>query len=61
MDLTIVCQGCQGSGLRVNVVGYTGSDLYGEMVVPRPCGDCHGSGRILTTGWSAVPDPGDTA
>lgn len=45
----------------MNVVGYTGSDLYGEMVVPRPCGDCHGSGRILTTGWSAVPDPGDTA
>lgn len=57
MDLMIVCRACQGSGLRVNVANYTGNDLAGEMVVPRRCTDCAGSGRIRTTGWSNPPDP----
>ncbi|MBB4931972.1 DnaJ-class molecular chaperone [Lipingzhangella halophila] len=55
MDIAIVCQCCQGSGLRVNVVGYSGRDVTGEMVVPRPCDDCDGSGRIPSLGWSSSP------
>lgn len=53
MDIAIVCQGCQGSGLRVNVVGYRSHDTNGEMVVPRPCDACDGSGRIPSFGWSS--------
>ncbi|MBB6171815.1 DnaJ-class molecular chaperone [Nocardiopsis mwathae] len=60
MDVAIVCQSCQGSGLRVGVVGYAGGDGVGEMVVPRRCADCTGSGRLLTTGWTAPPEPADT-
>lgn len=55
----IVCQACQGSGLRVTVVGYGGSDLTGEMVVPRRCRECDGSGRVRTSGWTSRPDPAD--
>ncbi|MFD0803875.1 hypothetical protein ACFQZU_21495 [Streptomonospora algeriensis] len=59
MDLLIVCQACQGSGLRVSVVGYGGSDLTGEMVVPRRCRECTGAGRVRTSGWTAGSDPDD--
>ncbi|GAA4911977.1 hypothetical protein [Streptomonospora salina] len=59
MDLLIVCQACQGSGMRVAVVGYSGSDLTGEMVVPRRCSECTGSGRMRTSGWTAASDPDD--
>ncbi|WP_067970108.1 hypothetical protein [Nocardiopsis trehalosi] len=61
MEIVIVCPACQGSGLRVTVVGYSGSDLSGEMVVPRRCTDCSGSGRRPTPGWGAAADPGDDA
>ncbi len=59
MDIAIVCQGCQGSGLRVNVVGYYGRDTTGEMVVPRPCFECDGSGRIPSLGWSSSTETTD--
>ncbi|MDT0303791.1 hypothetical protein [Streptomonospora wellingtoniae] len=59
MDLMIVCQACQGSGLRVSVVGYSGSDITGEMVVPRRCRECSGAGRVGTAGWSSGADPDD--
>ncbi|MFC3996910.1 hypothetical protein ACFOVU_13350 [Nocardiopsis sediminis] len=59
MEIVIVCPACQGSGLRVNVVGYAGGDLAGEMVVPRRCPDCAGGGRITTAGWSAVDEHDD--
>ncbi|WP_131098472.1 hypothetical protein [Streptomonospora litoralis] len=60
MDLMIVCQACQGSGLRVSVVGYSGSDITGEMVVPRRCRECAGAGRVRTAGWSTGADPDDS-
>lgn len=56
----IVCQACQGSGLRVSVVGYSSTDLTGEMVVPRRCHECAGAGRTATSGWSTGADPDDT-
>ncbi|WP_344972944.1 hypothetical protein [Salinactinospora qingdaonensis] len=52
MDLAIVCPECQGTGYRVSVVGYVGSDITGEMVVPRECRWCNNTGRIQTSGWS---------
>ncbi|GAB3440338.1 hypothetical protein GCM10027570_05690 [Streptomonospora sediminis] len=55
----IVCQACQGSGLRVSVIGYSGSDLTGEMVVPRRCRECTGAGRVSSTGWSTGSEPDD--
>ncbi|MDS1269903.1 hypothetical protein RIF23_06300 [Lipingzhangella sp. LS1_29] len=52
MDLAIVCPSCQGAGYRVVVVGYAGSDTAGEMMVPRECAACSGTGRVVTSGWS---------
>ncbi|TDQ55118.1 hypothetical protein [Actinorugispora endophytica] len=54
MDIAIVCQDCHGSGYRVRVYGYVSADDdHAEMLVPRDCEPCNGSGRILTSGWSA--------
>ncbi|WP_158562842.1 hypothetical protein [Marinitenerispora sediminis] len=52
MDIAIVCLDCLGTGFRVTVVGYAGDDATGEMVVPRKCRGCDGSGRVRTSGWS---------
>ncbi|GLU47461.1 hypothetical protein [Nocardiopsis ansamitocini] len=54
MDIAIVCQDCHGSGYRVRVYGYMSVDGHAEMLVPRDCLSCGGSGRVLTSGWSAA-------
>ncbi|SKA37555.1 hypothetical protein SAMN02745673_04734 [Marinactinospora thermotolerans DSM 45154] len=47
-----MCPDCHGSGYRITVVGYAGSDLTGEMLVPRECRGCAGTGRMTVSGWS---------
>ncbi|GAA3746055.1 DnaJ-class molecular chaperone [Spinactinospora alkalitolerans] len=54
MDLVIVCPDCHGTGYRVAVFAYAGSDTTGEMMVPRECRGCDGAGRVTTSGWSCL-------
>jgi len=54
MDVAIVCQDCHGSGYRVRIYGFFSvTEGHAELLVPRNCVPCSGSGRLLTPGWSA--------
>mgnify|MGYP001046721948 CR=1 FL=1 len=54
MDIMIVCQDCRGSGYRVRIYGFSSvTKGNADILVPRSCSLCSGSGRLLISGWSA--------